>query len=71
MDFPEAAEFYREQAGMALSQSFHVEFEYSVALLLKYPHLGAMWRGGISMPRGASQVPRRGPTGSRPAAAQA
>lgn len=70
-DLREAAEFYREQAGIALSQSFLAEFEYSVGLLPKYPHLGAMWRGGIAMPRGAAQVPRRGPTGLRAAAAPA
>jgi plasmid stabilization system protein ParE len=36
-DLREAAEFYREQAGTALSQSFLAEFEHSVGLLLQYP----------------------------------
>jgi toxin ParE1/3/4 len=45
-DLREAAQFYREQAGAALSQSFLVEFEHSVGLLLLYPHLGATWRYG-------------------------
>ncbi|MGH8699592.1 MAG: type II toxin-antitoxin system RelE/ParE family toxin [Burkholderiales bacterium] len=43
-DLREAAEFYREQAGTALSQSFLAEFEHSVGLLLQYPRLGARWR---------------------------
>jgi len=45
-DLREAAEFFREQAGTALSQSFLAEFEHSVGLLLQYPGLGAMWRHG-------------------------
>ncbi len=45
-DLREAAEFYREQAGAALSQSFLAEFEHSVSLLLQYPRLGVMWRQG-------------------------
>jgi len=45
-DLREAAEFYREQAGTALSQSFLVEFEHCVGLLLQYPRLGAIWRHG-------------------------
>lgn len=45
-DLREAAEFYREQAGTALSQSFLAEFERSVGLLLQHPGLGAIWRHG-------------------------
>ncbi|MGH9577587.1 MAG: type II toxin-antitoxin system RelE/ParE family toxin [Terriglobales bacterium] len=45
-DLREAAEFYREQAGTALSQSFLSEFEHSVGLLLQHPRLGAIWRHG-------------------------
>lgn len=45
-DLREAAEFYREQAGFALSQSFLAEFEHSVGLLLQHPGLGATWRHG-------------------------
>jgi plasmid stabilization system protein ParE len=45
-DLREAAEFYRKQAGTALSQSFLAEFEHSVQLLLQYPRLGGKWRYG-------------------------
>lgn len=45
-DLREAAEFYRDKAGTALSQSLFVEFEHSVSLLLQYPRLGAIWRYG-------------------------
>ncbi len=45
-DLREAAEFYREQAGNALSQSFLAEFEHAVELLLQYPRLGPVWRRG-------------------------
>jgi plasmid stabilization system protein ParE len=45
-DLREAAEFYRLQAGAALSQSFLAEFEHIADLLLKHPHLGAIWRQG-------------------------
>lgn len=45
-DLRDAAQFYREQAGTALSQSFLAEFEHSVNLLLKHPSLGAIWRHG-------------------------
>jgi plasmid stabilization system protein ParE len=36
-DLREAAEFYREQAGVVLSQSLLAEFEHSMSLLLRYP----------------------------------
>ena len=45
-DLREAAGFYREQAGTALSQSFLAEFEHSVVRLLQFPRLGAGWRYG-------------------------
>ena len=45
-DLREAANFYRKQAGTALSQSFLAEFERSVGLLLQYPRLGVIWRHG-------------------------
>ena len=45
-DLREAAEFYRKQAGTALSLSWLAEFEHSVGLLLQYPRLGAIWRHG-------------------------
>ena len=45
-DLREAAEFYRDQAGTALSRPFLAEFERSVALLLEHPQLGAIWRHG-------------------------
>ena len=45
-DLREAARFYREQAGTALSQSFLAEFEHAVELLMQHPRLGAVWRHG-------------------------
>ena len=45
-DLREAAEFYREQAGIGLSQSFLAEFEHSAGLLLQHPRLGPTWRHG-------------------------
>jgi toxin ParE1/3/4 len=45
-DLREAAEFYRDNAGVALSQSVLTEFEHSVKLLLEYPRLGSKWRYG-------------------------
>lgn len=45
-DLREAAEFYREHAGNALSQSLFGEFERSIDLLLQHPGLGALWRHG-------------------------
>jgi len=46
-DLREAAEFYRQQAGNALSQSFLAEFEHSIGLLLQQPGIGATWRHGM------------------------
>ena len=43
-DLREAAEFYRDQAGNALSQALFAEFERSLAVLLRHPALGALWR---------------------------
>jgi toxin ParE1/3/4 len=43
-DLRDAAEFYRDRAGNALSQSFLAEFEESVNLLLQHPGLGSPWR---------------------------
>lgn len=45
-DLREAAEFYRQQAGAALSQAFLAELEHAAGLLLNHPHLGAIWRRG-------------------------
>jgi plasmid stabilization system protein ParE len=45
-DLREAAGFYRDNGGAALSQSFLTEFERSVNLLLVYPRLGGLWRYG-------------------------
>ena len=45
-DLREAAEFYRDNAGVALSQSLLAEFEHSVNLLLEHPRLGGNWRYG-------------------------
>ncbi len=44
-DLREAAEFYRENAGPALAQALFDEFDRSVALLLRHPDLGPVWRG--------------------------
>jgi plasmid stabilization system protein ParE len=43
-DLREAARFYFERAGSALSLSLLREFEHSVNLLLQHPSLGALWR---------------------------
>lgn len=46
-DLREAAEFYREKGGTALSQSLLQEFEHSVSLLLEHPGLErdlALWQ---------------------------
>jgi len=45
-DLREAAEFYRDNAGVTLSQSLLAEFEHSVNLLLEHPRLGGKWRYG-------------------------
>jgi plasmid stabilization system protein ParE len=45
-DLRDAAQFYRDRAGSALSQAFLAEFEHSVGLLLLHPRLGALWRQG-------------------------
>lgn len=45
-DLREAAEYYRQRAGIILSQSLLAEFERSVDLLLRHPGLGAIWRYG-------------------------
>jgi len=44
-DLRDAAEFYRQQAGPALSLPFLTEFEHAISLLLRHPGLGARWRG--------------------------
>lgn len=45
-DLREAASFYRDNAGIALSQALLAEFERSVGLLLGHPRLGGRWRLG-------------------------
>jgi len=40
-DLREAASFYRDNAGIGLSQALLVEFEHSIRLLLEHPQLGA------------------------------
>jgi plasmid stabilization system protein ParE len=45
-DLREAAEFYRERAGVALSQALFAEFDRSIQLLLLHPMLGAAWLRG-------------------------
>jgi toxin ParE1/3/4 len=45
-DLREAANFYRDNAGTALSQALLAEFEHSMGLLLEHPRLGGKWRHG-------------------------
>lgn len=45
-DLRDAAEYYRERAGTALSQTFFTEFERSVRLLMQHPLLGTTWAQG-------------------------
>lgn len=45
-DLREAAEYYRERAGIALVQAFFTEFEHAMYLLVQYPMLGALWLHG-------------------------
>lgn len=42
-DLREAAQFYRERAGSALSQSLFTEFERAITMLLENPRAGAIW----------------------------
>jgi toxin ParE1/3/4 len=45
-DLREAAEYYRERAGPALSQLLFAEFERAVQLLTQRPLLGPLWLYG-------------------------
>jgi toxin ParE1/3/4 len=45
-DIRSAAEYYREQAGTALSRAFFSDFEHTVQLLMQHPLMGAPWRNG-------------------------
>ena len=45
-DLREAAGYYQERAGNALSQALFTEFEYSMQLLMQHPLLGALWLHG-------------------------
>lgn len=45
-DLRDAAEYYRERAGVALSQALFTEFEHSVRMLMQHPLLGALWAQG-------------------------
>ena len=42
-DLREAAEYYRERAGVLRAQVFLGEFERAMALLLQHPLLGGRW----------------------------
>jgi len=42
-DLREAAEYYRDRAGVATVQALFADFEHSMALLLEHPQLGAPW----------------------------
>ena len=45
-DLREAAEFYRETAGVPLAQAMLAEFELSVSRLTQHPGMGHIWRNG-------------------------
>ena len=45
-DLREAAEYYRERAGITIAQAFFSDFEHSITLLLEHPLLGALWLPG-------------------------
>lgn len=45
-DLQDAAKYYQERAGNALSLALFTEFEHSIQLLLEHPQLGAPWRPG-------------------------
>lgn len=45
-DLREAAEYYRERAGITIAQAFFGDFEHALTLLLEHPLLGAQWRQG-------------------------
>lgn len=45
-DLREAAEYYRERAGVAMAQALLGDFERSIAWLLDRPLLGALWLHG-------------------------
>ncbi len=45
-DLQDAAEFYRQHADPALSQSLFGEFERSVGVMLEHPRVGSLWRNG-------------------------
>ena len=45
-DLREAAEYYRERAGIAMAQTFLGDFEHAMALLLEHPLLGPQWLHG-------------------------
>jgi plasmid stabilization system protein ParE len=45
-DLREAAQYYRDQAGLSRSQALLREFKRGVELLLRYPGLGGIWLCG-------------------------
>jgi len=45
-DLRDAAEYYKERAGTALSQALFTEFEHSIAVLMEHPLLGTLWFHG-------------------------
>ncbi len=46
LDLREAATYYKERAGSALSQALFAEFEHSMQLLMQHPLLGELWLFG-------------------------
>lgn len=45
-DLREAATYYRERAGSALSQALFTDFEHSIQLLMQHPLMGTSWING-------------------------
>ncbi|MEY2341970.1 type II toxin-antitoxin system RelE/ParE family toxin [Acidithiobacillus sp. IBUN Pt1247-S3] len=45
-DLREAAEYYRERAGVTIAQAIFDDFGHSMKLLLEHPLLGALWLHG-------------------------
>jgi toxin ParE1/3/4 len=46
LDLREAASYYKERAGTALSQALFAEFEHTMQLLVQHPLLGKLWLFG-------------------------
>ena len=45
-DLREGAEYYRERAGIAVTQAFLADFEHAIRLMLQHQLLAAIWLHG-------------------------